>query len=32
MQHGVVDIELGRLAWMALPALGVVWLLTRRGM
>ena len=32
MHSSVVQIELGRLAWMALPALGVVWLLTRRGM
>jgi putative ABC transport system permease protein len=32
MRPGVVEIELGRLAWMVVPALGVVWLLTRRGM
>ena len=32
MHSSVVQIELGRLAWMLLPVAGVVWLLMRQGM
>ncbi len=32
MHPSVVEIELGRLAWMLLPVAGVVWLLMRQGM